>query len=883
MDSMQLEKGARLGPYEVMECVGAGGMGEVYRAVDTRLDRSVAIKVLPAAVSKNAELKVRFEREAKAISSLNHPHICTLHDIGEIDGSEYLVMEFCEGESLADRLKNGPLPIEQVIRYGEQIASALHRAHQHGIVHRDLKPGNIMITRSGAKLLDFGLAKTAAEAVEPPSVETALPTAHKPLTEEGTILGTFQYMAPEQVEGKPADGRTDIFALGAVLHEMATGSRAFEGSSRASLIAAIMDRQPPPISTLQPLTPPALDHVVRKCLEKDPEDRWQSAHDVATELRWISEAGSQAGVASPVLKRRKSRERALWVAALVLMAILAGLAGWLIPRPVPETRVSFEIPGSTDRYSELWNASISPDGSRIAFMAAEREGRPRLWIRPLDSLEASPLTGPLSSRSFFWSHDGSSIAYFDEGNLMKISASGGPPQPIAEIRSLESGAWSPDGVILLTTGETPLSRIDPGSSSVRTITTLDAEQHEFAHSSPTFLPDGRRFLFTASMRHPDRRDHSQRLYAGSLDSAETTFIGEIGSEVEYVEPGYLLAVRDGTLLAYPFDVDELEVTGDPRTVLANVAYFKPTGEAGFSVSSSGVLVVAAPAPPGELHLLDMDGKSTGSLDTEGAIGNLRVSPDGSRVAVAVEDPKLGTLDIWLYGLDRRTKRRLTLDSGWENHPVWTPDGSRLLYAWDRIGWPDIYVRTIDGAGEDELIVAEPDVQFPRDVSPDGKWLLYFTRADISNNGDLWLARLDSPGEREPFVASPFVESWGRFSPDGRFVAYQSNASGEWQVYVKPFPGPGSARQISLEQAGWPRWSADGTRLLWMWEDRMMSVRISPESGAPIGEPEELFTSSAEIGAWEPLPNGEGFVAEIRNASDSAPLRVYLDWKRLIGE
>lgn len=878
---MTIQSGTRLGPYEVVGPIGAGGMGEVYRAKDTRLERSVAIKILPAEFAANTQLRLRFEREAKTISQLNHPHICTLFDVGHDQDIHYLVMEYVEGESLADRVVKGPLPIEQVLRYGIEIADALDKAHRQGIVHRDLKPGNVMLTKSGAKLLDFGLAKlTLAESGGILGL-TAMPTEQKPLTQEGTILGTFQYMAPEQLEGREADARTDLFAFGAVLYEMATGKHAFEGKSKASLIAAIVSGQPQSVSQLQPLTPPALEHVMKKCLEKDPEDRWQSAHDVAEELRWVSAAGSQAGLATPVLARRKTRERLTWSAALIATAIIALLGGWLIPRRVQMPSYSFTIPSSGGDYRNAWGGWVSPDGTKVVFRAQNADRKVQLWTRSLDGLDVKPIPGTEWPVFFLaWSPDSKYFAVHKERKVMKIPAAGGPAEPIAEVPTAWYGDWNRDGDILLATGEAPLGRIAPGSRTVEPITTLDKSKHEIGHVNPEFLPDGRRFLFTAITRDPKRADHSHRLYAGSLDSKETRFLGEISSVVRYVEPGLLLAVRDGTLLAYPFDVKKLKITGDPFTVADDVFYFKPTGVALFSVSSDGVLVTQGVGAGQRLYWLTAEGKPSSPIGPAASYEDMRISPDGKSLAVGIADAKVGTADIWIQGLDRETTRRLTFEASWEGTPVWSPDGARLYYAADRTGWPDIYTRVID-SGEEELLLARHDLQFPLDVSPDGKFLLYQTFEEPGSSGDLFVMPLEGERKPRPFVKTPFAEgAEARFSPNGRWIAYVSSESGRPQVYVKPFPGPGRSRQISIDRGGGPRWSANGRRLFFLNQRQVMVVDFSPASGTAVGEPRLLFETASEIGTWEVAADGR-FLAAVETQEGTAPLRVVVNWPRLL--
>ncbi|MGH9363953.1 MAG: protein kinase domain-containing protein, partial [Thermoanaerobaculia bacterium] len=543
---MTLSAGFRLGPYEVLAPLGAGGMGEVYKAKDTRLERTVAIKVLPAHLSSSEEMRQRFEREARAISQLSHPHICALYDVGSHEGTEYLVMEYLEGETLATRLAKGSLPLDQTLSCGIQIADALDKAHRQGIVHRDLKPGNVMLTKSGVKLLDFGLAKLRQAESEPVASRlSALGTEGTPLTAEGTLLGTLQYMAPEQLEAKEADARTDIFAFGATLYEMATGRKAFSGTSQASLISAIMTAEPALISTIQPMTPPALDRMVKTCLAKDPDERWQNAHDLMRELRWIAELGSQAGVPGPVVARRKSRERFSWgLTAVTLLVALAAVAAAvryahraaMLARPM---RSSMVLPEK----SALRAAAISPDGTRVVFVARDSSGRNLLWIRPLDSLAVQPLPGTENPSFPFWSPDSRFIGFFADGKLKKIDASGGPPQTLCDAPVNRGGTWNREGVILFApVSDGPIYRVSASGGLPTPVTRLDPSRGETSHRWPFFLPDGQHFLYlVASFGGPKEKTG---IYVGSLDSKEEKFLLPANSSVAYAPPGYLLFFRE---------------------------------------------------------------------------------------------------------------------------------------------------------------------------------------------------------------------------------------------------------------------------------------------------------------------------------------------------
>ena len=636
---MTLAAGSRLGPYEVLSPLGAGGMGEVYKARDTRLERTVAIKVLPSHLSSSPEVRQRFEREAKTISQLSHPHICALYDVGNQDGVEYLVMEYLEGETLAERLVKGPLPTEQTLRYGIEMADALDKAHRQGIVHRDLKPGNVMLTRSGVKLLDFGLAK-AVHPASSVSAMTSIPTEGPALTAEGTILGTFQYMAPEQLEGREADARSDIFAFGAVLYEMATGQKAFSGRSRASLIGAILKDEPPPISAVQPMTPPALDRVVKTCLAKDPEDRWQTARDLALELKWITEGGSQAGIAAPAPAQR-SRERVAWILAALLgiaLAVTLPLSILRRPRGASEGRnLKMSILPPEKAAFQPGMIAISPDGSRLTFAAASAEGKNLLWIRPLDALEAKPLAGTDGSYLPFWSPDSRLIAFFAEGKLKKIEASGGPPQSLCDVRSGRGGTWSREGVIVFApTPSGGLFRVSAAGGPVTPVTTLDSSRQENSHRWPVFLPDGRHFIYFARSRQKENR----AIYVGSVDSKETRPLMSGNSNVLFApssagaSEGYLLFEREGFLMARRFDAAALRLEGDPLTVAERVRGSDPLTAGNFTVSQTGVLAYGKGTQIGyrQLVWLDRSGKQLGSIGAPGIYLDVNLSPDESRTA-----------------------------------------------------------------------------------------------------------------------------------------------------------------------------------------------------------------------------------------------------------
>ena len=810
---MQITTGTRLGPYEIVSPLGAGGMGEVWRARDTRLDRSVAVKILPSSLAYNAQLRLRFEREARAISQLNHPHICTVHDVGKEDGVDYLVMELLEGESLAERLTRGPLPLHEVVRYGVQIAEALDRAHRGGIVHRDLKPGNVMITKSGAKLLDFGLARAAGNAAAHPDT----PTEHLPLTAEGTIVGTFQYMAPEQLAGEDADHRTDIFALGAVLYEMLTGTRAFQGKNRTSLIAAIVGGEPPRVSTIQPLTPPALEHLIARCLAKDPEDRWQSAHDIAEELKWIGEAGSQAGVAAPVTARRRNRERILGASAAILM-LVAGALGWALwkerAKPVRSQRSFFVPPADgTLQFAEFAAASVtlSPNGRYLTYTVDITGGPLELWLFDRETGDTRRIA---QGNSPFWSPDSRSIAFWGDGKLRRLDIAGGPAVAIADGGNGRGGSWNADGTIVYEPDwREPLHRVSAsGGGKSSPVTKLDAGQGETTHRWPWFLPDGRHFLYLAGSHKTAADSDVNAIYIGSLDSPDRKLLLRARSNAIYAN-GHVLFVRENYLLAQPFDPKKLELTGDPVRVAQNVTNVPGFFRAVFSAAEDGTLAFATgpSEPKRSLKWYSADGKEISTIPVDVRLErSIRLSPDGKQAAVTVGDPT----DIWIVDLERGTPSRFTTAVMQENSPVWSPDGSRIAYGADTAGFARIVEKPADGLTGERVVFEKPQTHLsPNDWSADGRFLL----ADSSNpklpagGDDVWLVPMNASGPPRPLIQTEFDDWNAQFSPDGRWVTWLSDESGRDELYASPFPGRGKRQLTGIGVAGYV-WLRNGREI-----------------------------------------------------------------------
>jgi Tol biopolymer transport system component/predicted Ser/Thr protein kinase len=871
---MSLSSGTRLGPYEIQAPLGAGGMGEVYRARDTRLERTVAVKVLPSHLSASAEVRQRFEREAKTISQLSHPHICALYDVGNQDGVEFLVMEYLEGETLSDRLLKGPLAFDQVLRFGVEMAGALDKAHRQGIVHRDLKPGNVMLTKSGVKLLDFGLAKAVAPAGKTSGAAlTALPTqAGSNLTQEGTILGTFQYMAPEQLEGKEADARTDIFAFGCVLYEMATGRKAFSGTSQASLISSIMGSEPPAISSVAPMTPPAFDRVVRTCLAKDADDRWQTAHDVMLELKWVAEGGSAAGLPAPVVARRRNRER-LWMAATALLLVVVAL---LVPRSLRTpaaapraVRLSLAQPVNAP-FESFHSMAVSPDGQRIAFVGVTSDDKKSLWVRDLDALQPRPLAGTEGSEHPFWSPDGRFLGFFADGKLKKIVASGGPPQVLCDAPFGLGGAWNRDDVIVFEPNVLdPLYRVSASGGKPTPATRLGPREE--GHRWPSFLPDGRHFVFLADARRTE--DH--RFKIGSLDSLESPDLLGAVSNLAFVPPGHLLFVRSGSLLAQPIDVKRLRLAGEPMVVGDAIARVGDSGhQFEFSASQSGVLAFRSLNPNSQLVWLNRSGRRLGSVGDSGRRGFINLSPGQGQVAYEQLDADGRHADLWLLDLSRSVTSRLTFDPGSDYAPVWSPDGSRIAFGATRKDFEDIYVRSAAAGGQEELLLSSDHDKSPTSWSPDGRFILFedYTSAGI----DLWVLSLEGKPRAEPFLRTQFDETGATFSPDGKRIAYVSAESGRSEVYVQDFPERSNRRQISTGGGSRPRWRADGRELFYGSRGgKLMSVDVS--EGGEFGAPKELFQVRG-AGDYAVAPDGQRFLVDVAlEDPTTAPATVVLNW------
>ncbi len=855
---MSLSPGTRLGPYEITGALGAGGMGEVYTATDTRLNRTVAIK------TSRASFTERFGREAHAIASLNHPHICSLYDVGP----DYLVMEYVEGRSLA-----GPLPVAQAIEYASQILEALDAAHRKGIIHRDLKPANILVTTAGIKLLDFGLAKAVGTAA------AGMVTASVPLTGAGTILGTLQYMAPEQLEGKDADARSDIFAFGLVFYELLTGKRAFEAPSQASLIASILKEQPRSIRDLVPMSTPGLERVLLTCLEKDPDKRWQSARDVRHALDWMArETTPPADAAAPPRTLRRWKVIAAVCAATAALAIGAAVALRPAPPPDPEP-MRFQISPPENGSFEIYVA-LSPNGQRLAFTAYDAEGIVRIWVRDLSTSTARPLPGTEGAQSLFWSPDSRFLAFGLRNQLKKVDASGGPPLTLCDVPSaVGSGAWNGDGTIIFGgRGSGPLTRVSEAGGVAVSVTIAESGFHTF----PSFVGDDRHFVYYRSAPTPG-------VYIGSLDvkpeEQSTVALLPNLAAAAFVHTGAaaggrLVFLREGTLLAQPFDSSRLALTGEAVPIAERVASVNQYGV--FTASRTGVMAYRSGSPANrQLTWLDRQGKALGVTGEFGAHDQPALSPDATRLADR-DVVGAGTAgDIWLLDLVRNVSTRFTFDRSPGGFPVWSPDGSRIAF---RTG-QDLYQKAASGAGEAEVVLKSNATKTPSSWSRDGRFLLY-SEAGPRTGDDIWVLKLD--GDRTPasVLRTEFNENQATFSPDMRWIAYTSTDSGRQEIYVRPFTpsggapaGTGGRWQVSRDGGNVARWRADGRELIFraLITGAPMAVDVESSPTFRAGIPKRLFATSTNP-PWVPTPDAQRFLVAMPPQRDvQEPITLVLNW------
>ena len=863
-------------------------MGEVYRARDTRLDRYVAVKVLAAHLSSSPESRQRMEREAKAISALNHPCICHLYDIGSQSGVDYLVMELLEGETVAARIAKGAIPLSETLRIGAAVAEALESAHRQGIVHRDLKPGNIMLTKDGAKLMDFGLAKLTAAGEGGSNSGAPLLSAARtmsganplsPLTTAGTILGTIQYMAPEQIEGKEADARSDLFALGAILYEMATGARPFDGKSQISVASAILEKEPKPISAVRPVTPRTFEYVVSTCLAKNPDDRFQTAHDVKLQLKWI--AAELTGGREPAREADHAPARDGkfgWMLAGILAVTLIGFVFWWhgSRSGAQPTYFSAPLPFAAR------GVAISPNGHTVAIVGhRESERSNALWLYEPGSPDATPLPNTAGAAFPFWSADGQSLGFFADGKLKKLGLNGGPVQVLCDAPNGRGGTWNKDGIILFTpTGALGVGvyQISASGGTPVQVTVPDKSLQEDSNRWPVFLPDGTHFLY-AAINLSGRRD-LYSVYLGALNSKEKRLVARAKGNVAYAEPGYLLYYRDQTLFAQRFDSKKLNLTGDPVPVLTDIQFFPRISEAVFSAAGTGLLVAQRGGDSGASQVLwfDRKGQQIGFAMNSGIYGNIMLDPSGKFVTSDTTDLDSQNTDIWTYDLEARTAKRLTFDPALDSLPVWSPDGSRIIFASNRELKFDLYLKDANGAQEEKIIRQDGPDRFPTSWSRDGKYVLY-ERAP-----DLWYLRI---ADMQAFLLVKGISTLRspQFSPDGKWVAYSSNESGRWEIYVTSFPEAHGKWQVSNAGGEQPRWRGDGSELFYLSSDaRMMAVPVKTGANFDAGTPSALFQASpremfatSEIFAYDVSKDGQRFLINTQLKTAMTPLSVVLNW------
>ncbi|HVG83561.1 MAG TPA: protein kinase [Vicinamibacterales bacterium] len=883
---MDIGPGTRLGAYEILSALGAGGMGEVYRAHDTRLKRDVALKILPDRFAADADRLARFRREAEALASLNHPNIAAIYGLEDASSRHALVLELVDGPTLAERIAKGPIALDDIWPLAVQMTEALTAAHEKGIVHRDLKSANIKIARDGrVKILDFGLAKIFAA---PPALDVSQsPTMVGTLTgSAGVILGTAAYMSPEQARGQPVDARADVWAFGCVLYEMLTGRPAFTGATITDILSAIV-RSEPEWSALPGETPAAIRRLLRRCLAKDPNQRLHAIADARLE---IADALNHADTAPTVEGASSSRRARLpWIiagtalVAALAMSIAAFRAFRALPPPAdaPELRLEVNTPPTTDPIS----MAISPDGRRLTFVATS-DGTPRLWVRPLDTATAQPLPGTDGASYPFWSPDSRSLGFFAGGRLKRIDIGGGQPQILTNAAGGRGGTWSRDDVILFAVGfsNAPLLRVSASGGPTAPVTRLLPRQTN--HRFPQFLPDGRRFLFFSQ-----GSGDTQGVYLGALDSSETTRLASADTAAAYMPPDYVLYMRRGTLLAQRLDLPARALSGDLQTVADPVGWDGAIGLGAFSVSATGVVAHRASGPGRrELVWFDRTGKRAGVIGApdEDNLQYPELSKDGSRIAI--DRTVQNNRDIYLVDLGRGP-RRLTFHAGIDATPVWSPDGGRIVFRSSRMGPYDLYQKSSSLEGTETPLYESPEDKIPSDWSPDGK-LLLFTHQDPETGNDLFVLPLAGGGggsKPRVVVQTRSDESQAAFSPDGHWVAYQSNEGGQFNVWLQPFPGPGGQRQVSPAGGASPRWRPDGRELYYLSPDaKLMAVPIRMQ-GATLepGDPQVLFQTrlttpfSGVAGNIRPQYDvaADGrFLMNITVEETTSPIAIILNWK-----
>ncbi len=906
---MAISIGDRLGSYEILATIGAGGMGEVYRAHDLRLGRDVAIKALPDLFAADSERVARFEREAHILAALNHPHIAAIYGLEQVNGSQLLILELVHGDTLADRLRAGPLPPSEALTVARQIADALAAAHEKGIIHRDVKPANVALTAAGqVKVLDFGIAK---EVESNPSADLAnVQTVTQAGTKAGVVLGTPAYMSPEQTRGRPLDKRTDIWAFGCVLYEMLTAQRAFAGETVSDTVAAILGLEPD-WRSLPTSTPARVRWLLRRCLEKDSNRR---LHDIADARIEVDEAllepsqsgqDSSAGQSVPTW-RITMRERAAWVAAGVCLAALVTVAAF--------GRVRLSEPSAVDARtyrssillpedvgfstSPAGRFALSPDGRRLAFTAMDGTGRSLLWVRSLNATVAQPLAGTDGAAFPFWSPDSRFVAFLAQGKLKKIEASGGPTTTLCDALFNSTGAWNREDVILFTpAGGAPLHRISALGGTPIPATKLDTASGDAQHWFPFFLPDGRHFLYFVLGSKTGGAIDPRAVYVGSLDSAEPSkLVLQGGSNAKYAD-GHVVFLRGRTLMAQQFDVERLELNGEaaPLAEQVQVPGAGDTGTAGaFSVADSGALVYQTGLDEvrSQLAWFDREGKQSGLLGDQADYTDVTLSADGRRAVVSVLDAARGGRDLWIYDVARGLRTRFTSDAADEIGPVWTPDLSRVIFASGRKGGFDVYQKQSSGSANEELLLEETLGEFPESLSPDGRFLLYVSGSGTLRRSDLFVLPLGGERKPFPFLNTPFVETQGQFSPDGQWIAYSSSESGQYEIYVAPFPGPGNRWRVSPAGGSWPRWRRDGHEIFYLAPgNALTSATVSAQgSDFKVGVVRPLFKVHPrplvrlDAFPFDVAPDGQRFIVNsFVEETASTAITLMVNWTAALGK
>jgi len=881
---MVLTTGAKLGPYEIIAPLGAGGMGEVYRARDTRLDRTVAIKILPQHLSANPIAKDRFAREARTIASLNHPNICHLYDVGSQDGVSYLVMEYLEGSTLADRLCRGPLSLTETIKVGAEICEGLSTAHRSGVLHRDLKPGNIMLTKTGAKLVDFGLAKATAIAS---SVDASLSTISKPLTGAGTIVGTFWYMSPEQLEGREADARSDVFALGAVLYEMVTGKRAFEGKTAASAIAAVLGTKPESISSIKPMVPLSLDRIVQTALAKDPNERFQTVHDLKLQLKWVSEG-------TPIVPSRTAQSTERWIWISVVCLLFAGLIALWFRKSSVVSQITWSQISAPEKTTFSYFAgpvAVSNDGRTLAFVATSVDGKDFLWTRALGAPSSTALSGTEGASYPFWSADDRSIAFFARGKLKTVGASGGPVITICDAHGARGGAWNQKGDILFSSTWSGINRVPSSGGTPVEVTKIDALHGETSHRWPYFMPDGQHFLYLAA-NFTGGREEVATIHLAALDSSENRSLFHARSNVAYAS-GYLLYVRDHMLMVQSFDPKAMEIRGQPFPVAEQVQYDDLTWRGVFSCSDNGVLVYQGATLGAESRMImfDRNGKEIKMVGSPGNFNGPWISPDGQRLALVSLDSSVANYKLWVYDVAHDKATRLTFGASRDFSPIWAPDGKSIVFGSNQSGPYDLFKIRSDSNGVEEPLLRSTATKNPTDWSSHGFIAFNSTVPGNSKTG-MWILPLSGDGKPYVFLQGDFNVGDGHFSPDGKWLAYSSDESGRSEIYVTSFPGVGNKWQISATGGSSPHWRHDGKELFYRGTDSTLMAAEVQGTGSifevnavhPLfhillstaAARQDISSTSGQV-TFDSAPDGTWFVVNSPPESISPSLTLVLNW------